>query len=414
MSSIILNPGQQEALNEIVKWYNHSSEQLIQVDGEAGTGKSVLINAVVETLRIRNERLLAMAYTGQAAIVMRTKGLMTAGTCHSKLFDFYEETVKNPDGTPMINKQFNTPVKRMRFRPKDFTKIPIDLAIVDEGWMVPYSFRKHILNTGKKILVVGDSGQLPPVDDDPGFFIDGKILHLTELMRQSEQDPIVYLARRARRGLPIEPGLYGNRVLVTYDDEFDNDIIPGADIVICGKNSTREQINQMVRKNYIHTDSPTPIYGERMICKKNNWEIVNDGIALANGLTGTVVRPPKVGNYDGKCFTMDFLPDLLGVPFLDVKCDYKFLCANHKDKQFIRNSKWSVGEKFDWAYASTTHSAQGSEYQNGIYMEEYIHPSIPQDCINYTAITRFKDSMIYVKHRPKYYYVTKRNDNGYF
>lgn len=401
------NQGQQYAIDEGVKWYFDSSDQLLQVDGEAGTGKTFFIHELVKKLRLKPHEILPMAYTGQAAIVMRTKGLPTAVTCHSGLFDFSREPViDKKSGSYMIDTQFNTAVMRDVLIPKDIANDPnIKLIIVDESWMVPFGFRKHIMNTGKKILATGDSGQLPPVGDNPAFLINGRIIHLTELMRQSELDPIVYLARRARRGLPIETGLYGDSVLVIYDDELDNKLIAGSDIVICGKNSTRENINHMVRKEFLRTDSDVPLYGERMICKKNNWQVVNNGIALANGLTGTVVRPPKVSNYDGKCFTMDFLPDLLNSPFLDVKCDYDYLNASFQDKSMIRNSKYSIGEKFDYAYASTTHSAQGSEYSSGIYIEEYIHPSVPQECVNYTAITRFRNRLLYVKHKPKYYYI---------
>ena len=139
-----------------------------------------------------------------------------------------------------------------------------------------------------------------------------------------------------------------------------------------------------------------------MICKKNNWELAVNGISLANGLVGTVVRPPKVSNYDGKCFTMDFLPDLLNVPFIDVRCDYQFLNAPFKEKQMIKMSKYSVGEKFDYAYASTVHSCQGSEFMNGIYIEESLPNHGIQQNLDYTAITRFRNSLIYVKKRPRY------------
>ena len=184
-----------------------------------------------------------------------------------------------------------------------------------------------------------------PVEEHPAYFIDGNVYHLSQLMRQAETNPIVYLARRARRGLPIFPGLYGANVFVCYDDEVNNDILRNANIVVCGRNATREDINNTVRREIIHTDSDVPIFGERMICKKNNWELAVNGISLANGLVGTVVRPPKVSNYDGKCFTMDFLPDLLNVPFIDVRCDYQFLNAPFKEKQMIKMSKYSVGDR---------------------------------------------------------------------
>lgn len=400
----MLNPGQAMIVQEGVNWYKYSSDLLFQLDGEAGTGKSYVLNAIVSELGLKPHEVLAMAFTGQAAIVMRTKGLLTATTCHSALFDFsLEPIIDKITGLPLMDQQFNTPIMRNTWIPKNIKAGGvIKLIIIDEGWMVPLSFRKHIEATGIKVIVAGDMGQLPPVEEYPAYLVQGKVWHLTELMRQAETNPIVYLARRARRNLPITPGLYGPNVLVCYEDEVNNDILRNAQIVICGRNATREDINCTVRHELLHTDADVPQFNERVICKKNNWTLEVNGISLANGLVGTVIRPPKVSNFDGHTFTMDFLPDLLSQPFVNLKCDYEFLNAPFKEKQMIRKSKFSRGEKFDYAYASTVHSSQGSEFQQGIYIEESLGSNI-QANLNYTAITRFKKSLIYIKKRPRNY-----------
>jgi ATP-dependent exoDNAse (exonuclease V) alpha subunit len=71
-----------------------------------------------------------------------------------------------------------------------------------------------------------------------------------------------------------------------------------------------------------------------------------------------------------------------------------------KDK--FKYNKYSFGEKFELAYAITTHLSQGSQYCNGIYMEEYLRPDINNN-LNYTGITRFSNSLIYVKKKRKFY-----------
>ena len=45
---------------------------------------------------------------------------------------------------------------------------------------------------------------------------------------------------------------------------------------------------------------------------------------------------------------------------------------------------------------------RGSEYAAGIYYEEFLRPEV-QKALVYTGITRFKQSMIYVKKTKKYY-----------
>lgn len=399
---IILNQQQQYIHDEAVKWFLHSSKQTFCYGGYSGTGKTSLVYEILKTLRLRPNEVLPMCFSGQAAVVLRSKGLKQAVTCHSGLFEAKEEIAKDSLGRPIIDKKFNVPVTKWKFTPKSFKHSKIQLIIIDEAYMVPKTFRKVIDNTGIKVLAMGDPGQLPPIADEPAYLVNDKVYMLTQLMRQAENSPIVYIANRVRQGLPVDYGLYGNDVLVIFDDELDNDIISRSDIILCGKNSTRESINRRVRNDIfnIHTDFPN--YGERLICRKNNWEKEVDGIALVNGLTGSVISPPDIGNYTGDTMKLDFIPDLLNKPFYGLDLNHRYLNASHDDKEFLKKSPWLEGELFEYAYASTVHLAQGSEYNSGTYIEEYMRSDI-QNALNYTAITRFKHKLVYVKYKPKFW-----------
>ena len=61
-------------------------------------------------------------------------------------------------------------------------------------------------------------------------------------------------------------------------------------------------MNSTIRKMY-GFEGNLPKYGERVICRKNNWDISIDGIALANGLAGHVVNNPDPSSFnaDGTC-----------------------------------------------------------------------------------------------------------------
>lgn len=399
---MILNKEQQIAADAAVNWFYHSPEQTFQIEGPAGTGKSVVISEILSRLNLSVDEVLPMAYTGQACTIMRKRGMPKACTCHSGLFTPVKTIVKDEFGRAKINKTFNVPLVKWSFIPKDFTNSNIKLIILDEAWMVPKHFKQHIDNTGIKVLATGDPGQLPPVGGEPGYLTSGIIYHLTELMRQAENSPIVYLANRARIGLNIETGMYGNNVLVIFDDELDNDIISRSNVVLCGKNATREFINTKVRKEILNIHTDYPIFGERIICRKNNWDREVDGIHLVNGLTGTVITPPDIGRFNGNTMLIDFLPDLLNIPFNRVEINYKYLNASHQEKEALKLNPYLEGERFEYAYASTVHLSQGSEYDCGTYVEEFLRSDM-QNALNYTAITRFKHQMIYVKHRPKFW-----------
>ena len=402
-TKIILNEGQQQVSDAAVNWYNHSSSLLFQIDGEAGTGKSVVLNDIVSRLGLDDNNILAMAYTGQAAIVMRTKGLTNACTIHSGLFEpILQEKIDPVTGRVLIDPQFNTPLTRWVFVPKYIDKNKIKLIIIDEAFMVPKAMKERIDELGIKTIVAGDTGQLPPVNDDPAYLVTEQVYHLTQLMRQAEQSALVYLAHRARHGLNIDCGIYGNEVYVMYEDEISNDLLSRANIILCGKNKTREAINKRIRTEILGRVTDYPGYGERLICRKNDWSKEIDGIALANGLTGSVTRPPSVEEFNGITMKLDFKPDLLYKSFMNLDVNYNFLNCEYKDKDKVKNSPFEHGELFEYAYSSTVHLSQGSEYPCGIYYEEFLFPAIQRN-LNYTAITRFRNQMIYVKHKLKYH-----------
>lgn len=397
----MLNEQQEFVRQEAIKWWN-SSEQIFQYTGGPGTGKTYLLHHILQSIGVDPERIAPMAYTGQAAIVMRGNGLPNARTIHSTLYETVESYEKNPDGTYKRDPYFNKPITKLEFVPRDLDGI--DLFILDEGSMIPVEMAKEINSRGKKIIVTGDLDQLPPVIGGSGYLVSGKTYRLTEIMRQQKNSPIIYLSKLALDGGNIPIGQYGN-CIVCYEDYLDDYTIANSDIIICGKNNTRDSINNNFRHNIIKTHSTVPIEGERIVCRKNNWNIgTPDGLNLANGLIGTVIRQPDVSSVSDKTYTLDFLPLMGQEPFYDLMCDYKFLNASYEERQILKNAKYSIGEKMEYAYAITTHMSQGGQFNNGILLEEYMYRGENQRKWLYTGITRFKDRFFLIKPKPKQYY----------
>ena len=404
---MVLNPSQEKVVQEGVNWYFNSSEQVFEVAGEAGTGKSVVLHEIVNRIKLKNYQVWPMAYTGQASIIMRLKGFKNAKSIHSSLFYLQKiEKDKYSSNNP-FNLEFNTPEFEYKFTPIPEGQLPheVKLFVIDEGYMVPDYMRKTILKHGKKVLVGGDDGQLPPIGGQPAFLTGYNIHYLTELMRQELDNPIVYLAHRARHNLPIHFGSYGCNVIVMDRNEITDKMLLSMGVVICGTNKTRDYFNSHIR--YLQgKNSNVPVIGDRVICRNNNWDIVQDNIALANGLSGTIISPVTVDKFDHKSgvFYMDFLPDLLDSPFEDLEVNYNYLISDYETRNTLKNNvlKYDNGELFEYAYALTTHLSQGAEYPYGIFLEEFLRPSIQSQLI-YTGITRFQKGLIYLKYSKKYY-----------
>lgn len=400
MSDIIYNEDQERIIQEAVNWANNSSEQTFQFAGEAGTGKSVTLNGIIERLGLSPHEYMPMAYTGQASIVMRLKGFPYAKSIHSSLYQF-EEVID--DSEEMIT-QFNVPKKRKIFRPKPKNAIPsyVKYFVIDEGYMPPLEMRRVIESYGRKVIVAGDDGQLPPVAGEPAYLISGKVHRLNQLMRQAENSPIIYLAHRARRGLPIHCGMYGQNVLVIEDRDLTDLMLSLPNVIVCGTNATRDMLNRYIREHIRGIHSDLPVFGDRMICRNNNWSIERDNISLANGLVGTIVNSPSVIGYNGKIFNIDFAPDLCGSIFDNLEVDYTYYKAPYQERQAMKFDKYQEGEKFEFAYALTSYLSQGAEYNTVLYIEEFLRSNI-QNQLNYTSITRAKQNLIYVKRSKQFY-----------
>lgn len=394
------NRDQRDVINAAKRWYKNPSEQVFQFSGGPGTGKSVVLHAIIQELGIDYTKVAPMAYTGAAALVMRLKGFPNAKTIHSWLYAPVEMDALDKDGKPIMDTYYNRPKKVIRFVPKPLGDIKI--IVIDEASMVPYNIKAELESRGVKILCCFDLDQLPPVMDKPAYEVDNRTMFLREIMRQAENSAIVYLSHRLINEQPIHKGFYGD-VLVIEEDEVTNQMLLGSNIILCGKNATKEYLNYHIRHDLLHIDSPIPVYGDKVICRKNNWMIEEDGINLVNGLTGYVCNNPDIGSFDGKNFVIDFQPYLSNTPFYDIKCDYQYFVAPTEKKKFLKNNKYNNNEKFDFSYCITTHLSQGSQYANGMYFEEYLNRDINKN-LNFTGITRFSNSCIYVKRKIKKYY----------
>lgn len=397
---MLLNKGQMNIVNKAEYFYKHSSTQVFSFSGKAGTGKSTVLMAIADRLKIPLHRIAVMSYIGAPAVLLRRKGFLNAKTIHSWLFQPVQDYLRDKDGNIVMDNYLNRPKMTLSFEPKPIDDI--DLIFVDEAGSVPYYLKPELESRGIKIIACGDLNQLPPVGDKPAYlYNESDVEVLDEIMRQNSNSKILYLAERAIKGLPIHRGFYGD-ALVIEEDELTDQMILNSDIVICAKNNTREYINKRIRHDILGINVDIPTRGEKLVCRKNNWNIEVDGISLANGLIGRVVNTPSVYGFDGKNYRIDFKPDLMDSYFPDLVCDYNYLTAPFSQKQMYKNDKYNTSNKLEFAYSITCHTAQGNQFNTVIYLEEFLNKDI-QANLNYTGITRASNFLIYVKKKRKYY-----------
>jgi exodeoxyribonuclease-5 len=390
MQKFVPNEQQSDGLRKAKSWYKSQYKQCFEISGIAGSGKTTLVYHIIEELGLTLNDVVFVAYIGKASLALTMKGT-PATTIHHLIYDVvdtiktdeYGEPIKEPiTGRPLTVTSF---VKKKQLHPS------IRLIVVDEGAMVNTKIAEDLMSFNIPMIILGDRNQLPPVMGS-SMFLNNPDVILTEPMRQALDSPIIYLSQRAIKGQPIKIGKYSDKVYVISKDRLTDNMLVNSDVVICHKNSTREEINNHVRYNILKKTTQYPGVGEKIICRQNNWSTyISDNVCLINGLIG-YVENVYLESYNKNSIKIDFRPEFLKDDmFKAIALDFKYICASYDDKLKMPRSYYN---KFEYAYAITCHLAQGSEYSNVlVYNEDCWNRNLYKKWL-YTAITRSSDSLI--------------------
>ena len=274
--------------------------------GYAGTGKTTLVSTLVKTLPSIGMRYQLLAPTGRAAKVMSTYTGKTAYTLHKRLYRF--QAVANGE----------LRMTRAENKAKD------TVFIVDECSMISdqgdgYSWSRSLLDdlieyvfSGSccKLLLIGDSAQLPPVGLDISPAMDFDILRnsfnltmatyeMKEVMRQALDSGILHNATRLRNlmspshqdtesssyyddysqySLPIldinnfsdivkiDPMSFEELLWESFGDKRSNNEA----VVICRSNKRANMFNQAIRSRVLQEEGELST-GDKLMIVKNNY-----------------------------------------------------------------------------------------------------------------------------------------------
>lgn len=335
---------QAEALDAVSAWLQDPhAPQVFKLFGYAGTGKTTLARHFAAN---QNGVTLFAAYTGKAASVLRERGCANATTLHSLIYLPVDVGVAglyrlgDVDAPQQPRFVLNTE-SELRYA---------QLLIIDEVSMVDERVARDILSFGKRVLVLGDPAQLPPVSGT-GYFTSGTPdVMLTEIHRQARDNPIIHVATLARNGHVIPMGSFGNTVRKVVSNKAEPAFYASdlAGQILCGKNETRRHFNNLVRHVKGIAMHKYPRNGDTLVCLRNNhtlgllngtiWTAHMDAVHFSRtGHVGINVRQDRTIVYD-------LLAD--GAPF--------------RGKDLDQNRHALAA--FDYGYAITVHKAQGSQW----------------------------------------------------
>ncbi|MBZ6076756.1 ATP-dependent DNA helicase [Microvirga puerhi] len=359
------SPQQDAALKAVSEWLQRGDRPIFRLFGYAGTGKTTLARHIAEGV---DGEVAFGAYTGKAALVLRSKGCRDASTIHSMIYRSRESDEGGPKF--ILNRQSQA--------------AKADLIVIDECSMVDEELGRDLLSFGQPVLVLGDPAQLPPVKGG-GFFTEAEPdVMLTEVHRQAKDNPIVHMSMKVREGGRLEPGAYGESRIIRRRD-IDAARVMETDQVLVGLNKTRRLYNTRLRELNGYRD-PMPAAGEKLVCLRND-----KSKGLLNGGIWTIQALRSIRN---DYLRMDVLPDDDGRrKVVDVSVHKTFFEGTEEEIPFALRRE---SDEFTYGYALTVHKAQGSQWDDLVLFDESYAFRENRSRWLYTGLTRAAEKVTVV------------------
>jgi len=413
--------------------------------GYAGTGKTSFISAMVKVLPLINKKAVLLAPTGRAAKVLAGYAGQPAWTIHKRIY--FQRMGR--DGSISLVLQKNL-YKNALF-------------IVDEASMIAGSSmeKDHVFSSRNllddlmdyvhesdscKLLLIGDTAQLPPVGLPVSPALDLELLKsryniriykyiLTEVMRQSLESGILYNATRLRDMIGS-----GEVTYPLFDIDNINDVsrITGSDledvlntsfsnagqaetVIICRSNKRANMFNREIRNRVLFLEDEISA-GDCLMVVRNNYFWLDPESTpgfIANGdiievlqirniedlygfrfadVTIRLVDYPSEPDLDVKILLNVLMADTPALPAEEQKRLFSVILDEYSDipQRSLRFEKVRTNPYFNalqvkFAYALTCHKTQGGQWQNifidqGYLKDDMIDPEYLRWL--YTALTR--------------------------
>ncbi len=195
------------------------------------------------------------------------------------------------------------------------------------------------------------------------------------------------LADLARRGERLPYGQAGDGVDVRrYGDPSLERRALDAEMILVGRNKTRHASNAKIRRLLGRGDAPTPVPGDRVICRRNNHEL-----GLLNGSSWTIDRcVPDLEKMTAKL-------EVVSTEDKDrVECEAWLHHFMAREEELLGHSRRDHDE-FSYGWAQTVHTAQGSQYDDVLLFDESRQFGKDASKHLYTAITRAAKTLTVVQ-----------------
>jgi len=443
-------PGQFNLIGELGEFLaSDDFSEIMLIRGYAGTGKTTLVNSLVKTLGALKQKSVLLAPTGRAAKVLSAYTQQTAWTIHKKIYR--QKSGKDGLGEFVLDRNLH---KNTYF-------------IVDEASMIGDRSADSFFGSGDllrdlldyvemgthcRLVLVGDTAQLPPVGLDispalsrtrlESFAYRVKEIELTDVVRQTQDSGILHNATSIRNLITAGIAAYPEFDFASFNDVT---MLSGADlleaigesydrygagdtIVVTRSNKRANRFNAGIRSQILWREEQISP-GDLLMVVKNNYFWKDEEKRMDFIANGDIIRVEKVLQTEevhGHRFSnvRASLPDY-GHLEMEVKVlldviDLDAPSLNYEQQRTLYNSvaedyPGAVGRKqisdkiaadpfynalqVKFAYAVTCHKSQGGQWKS-VFLDQgfFTDEMLSLDYLRwlYTAFTRASEQLYLV------------------
>ena len=450
------NIGLQQLSNFI---FSVNANELFVLKGYAGTGKTTIIGVLVKNLWQVKKYAVLLAPTGRAAKVISNYSKSEAFTIHKKIYAARADKNGKMSFVLAPNKHKKT------------------LFIVDEASMISdISNQAKLFGSGSllddliqyvysghqcKLLLIGDTAQLPPVKLDLSPALNESNLELNynkevirleldEVVRQGEASGILFNATHLREAISnsffdsFQFNLNSFKDIVRLNDGYEimdaiNDAysrLGNEDTALIVRSNKRANLyNEQIRSRILFNENELTA-GDFLMIVKNNYfwlKPTSEAGFIANGdiievleifsikelyefrfaeVKIRMVDYPKMRPFETVLMLDTLKLETPSLPYEESNKLYQEILKDFEDessayKKFlgVKKNKYLNSLQVKFSYAITCHKSQGGQWDTVFVEQPYLPNGIDRDYLRwlYTAITRAKEKLYLIGFQDDYF-----------
>lgn len=456
--------GDQEALLSIFSTFipRQNERDVLLVKGYAGTGKTSMIGTFIRTVNELKLKTVLLAPTGRAAKVLSSISGVQATTIHKRIYR--QKTSKDAFGDFRLDRNLESNTYFIVDEASMISDRSTENSFFGSGNLLEDLINYVYNERNCKLILVGDTAQLPPVNLPLSSamnerFLEGCHLNvisheLKEVVRQEKDSGILSNATALRKLISEEEVIQprfnlegftdisrigGNEILDNINNAY-NKYGKDDTIIVCRSNKIANKYNQGIRAQILFREEEVAA-GDYLMVVKNNYHWLGENDAtpfIANGDIVKVKRVKKfqdlygfrfaeadivMPDYNDLEITVKILLDTLytETPALTAEDNKKLFYAiaeeeygdipqGKKRYEKVKEDPYFNALQIKFAYAVTCHKSQGGQWSAVFVDQSYFREEmLNKDYLRwlYTAFTRATEKVYLVNFGDEFFEVIK-------